>query len=262
MSVEIEVPRVHNEQLTDYSPIDVHAPDLQVVPFPVEVAEVEYVQADQLDATQMQPLEPAEALTLEEVDHQLMLRNRALGALVSDPVTARRLHLHALRYMGGDHAAAEDLVSLAILKLARSKSFKVTEGQDLAGLAMNTIRWVSIDEWRRNGTRPDEYPEAMTEWAPSAGEMAQDGNDLYRSFTPSETPVVETRVVLEGALAYLSKAHRQIIELVYLKGLSIPEAAEVAGLRLGTAKSRVYYALRALRTELQQQGIEHRGDIR
>ena len=41
----------------------------------------------------------------------------------------------------------------------------------------------------------------------------------------------------------------------YFRGRTVPEAAEELGLPLGTAKSRVYYALRALRTALQERGV-------
>ena len=41
----------------------------------------------------------------------------------------------------------------------------------------------------------------------------------------------------------------------YFRDRTVTEAADVLGLPLGTAKSRVFYALRALRTALQQRGL-------
>jgi RNA polymerase sigma-70 factor (ECF subfamily) len=53
----------------------------------------------------------------------------------------------------------------------------------------------------------------------------------------------------------LSHAHREILVETYFRGRTVPEAAEALGLPLGTAKSRVYYALRALRAALEQRGV-------
>jgi RNA polymerase sigma-70 factor (ECF subfamily) len=41
----------------------------------------------------------------------------------------------------------------------------------------------------------------------------------------------------------------------YFRGRTVPEAAAALGLPLGTAKSRVYYALRALRDALAERGV-------
>ena len=70
-----------------------------------------------------------------------------------------------------------------------------------------------------------------------------------------ETERVLRTMTVANALRTLSDPHREILIETYFKGRTVPEAAEVLGLPLGTAKSRVYYALRALRTALQQQGV-------
>jgi RNA polymerase sigma-70 factor (ECF subfamily) len=62
-------------------------------------------------------------------------------------------------------------------------------------------------------------------------------------------------MTVTDALRTLSQSHREILVETYFRGRTVPEAAEVLGLPLGTAKSRVYYALRALRTALQQRGV-------
>jgi RNA polymerase sigma-70 factor (ECF subfamily) len=41
----------------------------------------------------------------------------------------------------------------------------------------------------------------------------------------------------------------------YFRGRTVQEAAEFLGLPVGTVKSRVYYALRALRIALEEQGV-------
>ena len=51
-------------------------------------------------------------------------------------------------------------------------------------------------------------------------------------------------------IAALPPKHRHVVALYYLDGLSLQETAEVLGVRLGTVKSRLHYALDALRREL------------
>jgi RNA polymerase sigma factor (sigma-70 family) len=51
-------------------------------------------------------------------------------------------------------------------------------------------------------------------------------------------------------IAALPPKHRNVVALYYLDGLSLQETAEVLGVRLGTVKSRLHYALDTLRREL------------
>jgi RNA polymerase sigma-70 factor (ECF subfamily) len=51
-------------------------------------------------------------------------------------------------------------------------------------------------------------------------------------------------------IAALPPKHRNVVALYYLDGLSLQETAEVLGIRLGTVKSRLHYALDTLRREL------------
>ena len=70
-----------------------------------------------------------------------------------------------------------------------------------------------------------------------------------------DTDRVLQLMTVTDALKALSQSHREILVETYFRGRTVPEAAEVLGLPLGTAKSRVYYALRALRSALQQRGV-------
>ena len=75
------------------------------------------------------------------------------------------------------------------------------------------------------------------------------------STTSDETDKVLQSMTVSDALRQLSHSHREILIETYFRGRTVPEAAEALNLPLGTAKSRVYYALRALRTALQQRGV-------
>jgi RNA polymerase sigma-70 factor (ECF subfamily) len=60
---------------------------------------------------------------------------------------------------------------------------------------------------------------------------------------------VDRQLVL-AALRTLSTEHRQVLLECYFRGASAAEAAETLGVPLGTVKSRAYYALHALRQEI------------
>jgi RNA polymerase sigma-70 factor (ECF subfamily) len=70
---------------------------------------------------------------------------------------------------------------------------------------------------------------------------------------------VLTALQVRSALGRLSPEHRAVIEQMYLKGCTARETAERLGIPEGTAFSRAFYALRALRRELglARPGTEH-----
>jgi RNA polymerase sigma-70 factor, ECF subfamily len=56
------------------------------------------------------------------------------------------------------------------------------------------------------------------------------------------------RQLLDDALARLDPGHRAVVALHYLLGMPLPEVAASLRIPLGTAKSRLHYALAAMRT--------------
>jgi RNA polymerase sigma-70 factor (ECF subfamily) len=56
---------------------------------------------------------------------------------------------------------------------------------------------------------------------------------------------------LHAALARLRPHHREILTLCFLEEFSHEQIAGILGLRAGTVKSRIYYAKRSLRQELE-----------
>ncbi len=52
----------------------------------------------------------------------------------------------------------------------------------------------------------------------------------------------------------VSRAHREVLTETILRNRTVNEAAEILGVPLGTVKTRVYYALRALRIVLDERG--------
>jgi len=74
-----------------------------------------------------------------------------------------------------------------------------------------------------------------------------------RDHTPEPPDLIEReelRRSIRRGVAALPEKHRLVIVLYYLHGLSLQETAATLGIRLGTTKSRIHYALHALREHL------------
>jgi DNA-directed RNA polymerase specialized sigma24 family protein len=67
-------------------------------------------------------------------------------------------------------------------------------------------------------------------------------------------PALEYWAVAE-ALASLHPDHRQVLVETYFRGSSVKEAAQTLGIPARTVKSRAFYALKALKLALQEQGL-------
>ena len=59
------------------------------------------------------------------------------------------------------------------------------------------------------------------------------------------------RQLLDQAFRALTPAHRAVVVLHYYMGLPLTEVASIAGISPGTARSRLHYALRALRAAIE-----------
>lgn len=60
----------------------------------------------------------------------------------------------------------------------------------------------------------------------------------------------ELRQTVRDGIAALPPKHQSVVVLYYLHGLSLQETAAALGIRLGTVKSRLHYALETLRLRL------------
>lgn len=146
-----------------------------------------------------------------------------------------------LRLVGGDRQRAEDIVQETLLRAWRNAHRLGGQGQPSPRPWLVTVaRRIAIDGYRSESARPPETYDRELDNLHSVGD---------------ETDRVLRTMTVTDALRTLSYSHREILVETYFKGRTVPEAAQALGLPLGTAKSRVYYALRALRTALQQQGV-------
>jgi RNA polymerase sigma-70 factor (ECF subfamily) len=132
----------------------------------------------------------------------------------------------------GDRPAAEDLVQEAMLRAWRNSEKLVNGAGSVRSWLLTVLLNLARDRARRRNARPTEVAEV-------AG--------LPVATTADHAEAVADRLLVGEALAALSAEHRAVLELLYLQGRSVQDAAAVLGIPAGTVRSRTYYALRAVR---------------
>jgi RNA polymerase sigma-70 factor, ECF subfamily len=153
---------------------------------------------------------------------------------------AKPLLMFVLRLTGGDRQRAEDVVQETLLRAWRNAHRLGAQGQSsLRPWLVTVARRIVIDDHRSEQARPAETYD----------------RDLEGFSESDDTERVLRMMTITDALRTLSQPHREVLVATYFRGRTVPEAAEELGLPLGTAKSRVYYALRALRTALRERGV-------
>jgi len=68
--------------------------------------------------------------------------------------------------------------------------------------------------------------------------------------TTDTVGAIADRDLLDAALARLDPGHRAVVVLHYYLGMPLPDVAQAVGIPLGTAKSRLHYALGAMRSSV------------
>ncbi len=162
--------------------------------------------------------------------------------------------LRFFRRLGASLHEAEDLVQEVFLKLYRSAP-SYDPRSAFGAYALRVARNAWIDRRRRRGARPEGPPLDEVEGGPvqRGGARTDAGADPSR---PSEQSEELRRVA--RAMASLSEAHAEVIELAILQALPYAQIAQVLDIPVGTVKSRVFNAVRQLRARLEQE--ERRGE--
>ncbi|GAA0504203.1 RNA polymerase sigma factor [Paractinoplanes deccanensis] len=88
---------------------------------------------------------------------------------------------------------------------------------------------------------------ASAESEPITGDLPADGSD---------TDLVLDRELVDGALAALPRAEREVVLLFYLEDLPLDACAQICDVPVGTVKSRLHRARRLLRAELLRKGYQ------
>ena len=68
--------------------------------------------------------------------------------------------------------------------------------------------------------------------------------------SPDSTLTIDDRDALDRAFVRLSPEHRAVFVLHHHAGMPLADVAEIVGVPVGTAKSRLHYATRALRAAI------------
>ncbi|RJQ73067.1 sigma-70 family RNA polymerase sigma factor [Pseudonocardiaceae bacterium YIM PH 21723] len=146
----------------------------------------------------------------------------------------------ALRLTGNDRQWAEDVVQETLFRAWRNAGKLDRQPGLLQAWLLTVARRIVIDTRRSRGARP-------TEVGPLAMDVAAGHNEEERMLSA---------LVVSEALSQLTPEHREALQQTYLQDRTVNEAAEYLGISPGTVKSRVYYALRALRRVLgESEGI-------
>ena len=143
------------------------------------------------------------------------------------------------RLTAGDRSLAEDIVQETLLR-AWQKSRPVPAAHVRPWL-FTTARRLVIDAHRRRVARP---PELSTEF-PEATLRSE-----------AEIDAALDAALVTDALRALSAQHRSVLLDYFYRGYTTTEIATERGLPAGTVRSRVHYALRALRLALQERGVD------
>ncbi|MBO0844320.1 MAG: sigma-70 family RNA polymerase sigma factor [Nocardioides sp.] len=151
------------------------------------------------------------------------------------------LTAYVRRLLHGDEQQAEDIVQETLLR-AWKHADRVADASRRPWLFV-TARRLVIDAYRARKSRPVEVGAHLLEDA-SQG-VADD--DLDRTLDA---------LLLTDALSELTAKHRSVLVDCYLRGQTAAQIAALRGLPVGTVRSRIHYALRALRLALQERGVE------
>jgi RNA polymerase sigma-70 factor, ECF subfamily len=153
---------------------------------------------------------------------------------------AAALWRYALR-LTGDQARAEDVVQETLLRAWRHP--EVTDDVDRSARAwlFTVARNLIIDE-RRSARFRHETGTADIE-------------AVANHAAPDEVDNALDKLLLGTALSSLSEDHRAVILRAYYQGWSVAQIAADLHIAEGTVKSRLHYAVRALRLNLQEMGV-------
>lgn len=149
----------------------------------------------------------------------------------------RELFGFAIRALG-DRGLAEEAVQETFLRAWRSAGRFDPAISSLRTWLFAIARNVMVDLARARASRPRLAGEA-------GPERAAEGDPIDRALV---------RWQVEEALRRLGEEHRRVLVETYFRGRPYGEVAALLRIPEGTVKSRVFYALKALRLALDEMG--------
>jgi RNA polymerase sigma-70 factor, ECF subfamily len=181
------------------------------------------------------------------------ITNTARGELLGDTDAAIRelythhataLHSYVERFCP-DRASADDIVQETFIRAWRHLPQLSADDRPIRPWLFRVARNLLIDADRAARARPMtvQAPWAEDAWDEPQAEDAQDGSGLDQ---------VLDRELVSAALQHLSAAHRAVLVETFYRGGTTATVARQLGIPHGTARSRLHYALQALRRQLQE----------
>ena len=164
------------------------------------------------------------------------------------------------RARGGDHEAFTLLLDVRLARLDAAARLILRDPE----LARDAVQEALIRAWRDLPGLRD--PDRFDAWLHRL--IVNACLDLVRhrkrrvievELSPLDMPTavdaaasIADRQLLDTALGRLDPGHRAVVALHYLLGMPLPEVAASLRIPLGTAKSRLHYALGAMRTTVTE----------
>jgi RNA polymerase sigma-70 factor (ECF subfamily) len=165
-------------------------------------------------------------------------RTELLRALHDEHAPALRRYVLRLT---GNAALADDVVQETLLRAWRRPHVLDQSESSARAWLFTVARNLVIDDYRSARARyeigTDEVPERIT---------------------ADQTDALLDSWLIADALSALSAEHRAVVVCAYYRGQSVAETARTLDIPPGTVKSRLHYALRALRLALQERGVTER----
>ncbi|SPM32811.1 DNA-directed RNA polymerase specialized sigma subunit, sigma24 family, partial [Mycobacterium rhizamassiliense] len=148
---------------------------------------------------------------------------------------------YALRLTGGDASHAEDVVQETLLRAWQHPEVIGDTERSARAWLFTVARNLIIDDRR------------SARYRYVVGSTDEDG--APEQATPDEVNAALDRLLIADAMTQLSTEHRAVIERSYYRGWTTAQTAADLGIAEGTVKSRLHYAVRALRLTLQELGV-------
>ena len=178
----------------------------------------------------------------EAADRQALAR-MAQGDQRALEEIAGRYHVRLWRYLNRQLATSPDLIEevLQDVCLAVWRSASRYRGDAPPAAWIFQIAHFLVINARKANTRYANH---------AALPFADDAADAPAS--DSHEASVLDRITLTAALRTLTPKHTEILELIANEGFSMQEVAQILGIPVGTVKSRLAYARRALAAALEE----------
>jgi RNA polymerase sigma-70 factor, ECF subfamily len=143
-----------------------------------------------------------------------------------------------LHLTGGDRSRAEDVVQETLFRAWRRPAVLAQRESSARGWLFTVARNIVVDGWRSDRRRPTTSTESVPE-----------------PLEPDATDRALQSIVVAEAMRRLSHDHGAVLLECYYRGCTAAQAAARLGVPIGTVKSRLHYALHALRLVLEEMGV-------